>query len=190
MPSILALACDAVVGLRSSLRGMAYGAERSRGIRPEADDKLVALRDDPTVISPATHSRTARARRAVGVAILALLGVTAFAGCGQDDTPAATSTPPDPVSAAQSPFDSLQQQFVRVIHTVSPQVVQIQGSRGLGSGVVFDDHGNIVTNAHVVAAERRFVVTLAGGERPPATLVGADTSHDLAVVHVAGATPA
>jgi S1-C subfamily serine protease len=69
-------------------------------------------------------------------------------------------------------------------------VVQIQSGIGLGSGVVFDDRGNVVTNAHVVAGARRFVVTLSGGDRHPATLVGADRSHDLAVVHLAGAQPA
>jgi S1-C subfamily serine protease len=87
------------------------------------------------------------------------------------------------------PFAGLQQSFTQVVKTVSPQVVQIQSNIGLGSGVVFDGHGDVVTNAHVVQGSRRFVVTLPSGDRHPATLVGADTSHDLAVVHVAGASP-
>ncbi|MEA2405157.1 MAG: hypothetical protein QOE08_1804, partial [Thermoleophilaceae bacterium] len=32
----------------------------------------------------------------------------------------------------------LQQRFEHVVSTVSPQVVEIRGQRGLGSGVVFD----------------------------------------------------
>jgi len=93
-------------------------------------------------------------------------------------------------STTQSPVASLQQQFERVVQTVSPQVVQIQGERGLGSGVVFDDRADVVTNAHVVEGEQQFVVTLSGGDRHPATLVGSDPAHDLAVVHLTGATPA
>jgi putative serine protease PepD len=84
----------------------------------------------------------------------------------------------------------LQQRFTHVVKTVSPQVVQIESSTGLGSGVVFDDRGDIVTNAHVVNGSERFVVTLAAGDRHNAMLVGADMSHDLAVVHISGATPA
>jgi S1-C subfamily serine protease len=76
------------------------------------------------------------------------------------------------------------------VQAVSPQVVQIQGQRGLGSGVVFDSRGDVVTNAHVVQGERQFVVTLSGGDQHPATLVGSDPAHDLAVVRLSGATPA
>jgi len=76
------------------------------------------------------------------------------------------------------------------VKTVSPEVVQIQGSRGLGSGVVFDGRGDVVTNAHVVQGERQFVVTLSSGDHHPATLVGSDPAHDLAVVRLSGATPA
>jgi putative serine protease PepD len=72
---------------------------------------------------------------------------------------------------------------------VSPAVVQIQTSVGLGSGVVYDDKGDIVTNAHVVGNARRFVVTLAGGERHPATLVAAFPPDDLAVIRLQGANP-
>ena len=93
-------------------------------------------------------------------------------------------------STTQSSLASLQQQFERVVQIVSPQVVQIQGERGLGSGVVFDDRADVVTNAHVVEGEQQFVVTLSGGDRHPATLVGSDPAHDLAVVHLTGATPA
>jgi S1-C subfamily serine protease len=84
----------------------------------------------------------------------------------------------------------VQTRFEQVVRTVSPQVVEIRGKRGLGSGVVFDDRSDIVTNAHVIAGERQFTVTLSGGDRHPGTLVGADRAHDLAVVRVSGATPA
>jgi S1-C subfamily serine protease len=75
------------------------------------------------------------------------------------------------------------------VKTVSPEVVQIQTDSGLGSGVVFDGKGDIVTNAHVVTGARSISVMLAGGDRHPATLVGIYPQNDIAVVHVSGATP-
>jgi S1-C subfamily serine protease len=116
----------------------------------------------------------------IRLAVLALAGLTAIAGCGQSEAS----------SPAQSPSAGLQQRFVRVVQTVSPQVVQIQGNRGLGSGVVFDARGDVVTNAHVVQGERQLVVTLSGGAHHPATVVGSDPTHDLAVVRLSGARPA
>jgi S1-C subfamily serine protease len=107
------------------------------------------------------------------LAVLAcLVGVV---GCGQP-ADLASVTPQEP--------------FVPVVQHVSAAVVQIQSRSGLGSGVVLDRRGDVVTNAHVVAGARQFVVTLASGARHPAALVGADPAHDLAVVHIAGATPA
>jgi putative serine protease PepD len=128
-------------------------------------------------------------RRALALTALVLTALPAIAGCGQEQTRS-----PAPVASAsvamQPSFPALQQQFERVVQTVSPQVVEIQGQRGLGSGVVFDNRGNVVTNAHVVDGERQFSVTLARGDRHRATLVRSDPGHDLAVVHLSGASPA
>src|SRR3954463_5490827 len=94
------------------------------------------------------------------------------------------------VGRSTDPAVNPREPFVPVVHQVSRAVVQIQTAKGLGSGVVLDRRGDVVTNAHVVAGARRFIVTLAGGDRHPATLVGTDPSHDLAVVRIAGARPA
>jgi S1-C subfamily serine protease len=111
-----------------------------------------------------------------------MAAAAAIGGCGQ------SGRDPRPVSL-RAPMEQVQDGFVHVVETVSPQVVQIESERGLGSGVVFDDLGDVVTNAHVVAGERRFVVTLADGSRHPAALVGADQAQDIAVVRLAGARP-
>ena len=61
-----------------------------------------------------------------------------------------------------------------------------------GSGVVLDDRGNIVTNAHVVAGAKNLVVVYADGSQSPADLVGTDSPFsDLAVVRAktAGGKP-
>jgi putative serine protease PepD len=81
---------------------------------------------------------------------------------------------------------ALQQAIIAVVHTLSPSVVQIQNAQGLGSGIVFDARGDIVTNNHVVAGGGPYTVTTAAGKRYPAKLVGSFPPDDLAVVRVSG----
>jgi S1-C subfamily serine protease len=64
--------------------------------------------------------------------------------------------------------------------------VQIRSSRGLGSGIVYDSAGHVVTNAHVVAGSTRFQVTDSAGGTHAATLRGVFPEGDLAVIQVSG----
>ena len=124
------------------------------------------------------------------VALLVLAAAGAFAlAIGDRDTGGADASPLAPFPSA-TPFAAVQEQFVHVVDAVSPSVVEVRTADGLGSGIVFDRRGDIVTNAHVAAGADRFVVTLMGGEQHPATLVGADKDHDLAVLRLVGARPA
>jgi putative serine protease PepD len=82
---------------------------------------------------------------------------------------------------------SVQAAFIRVVKAVSPSVVQIENSAGLGSGIVLDRQGDIVTNAHVVGTATKFTVTFADGHQASGTLVGKFVPGDLAVVKVASA---
>jgi len=73
--------------------------------------------------------------------------------------------------------------YAGVVRQVLPSVVLIRTADGLGSGVVLDASGNIVTNAHVAGNAREFQVQVAGDTAPrPATLVGTYPPHDLAVI--------
>ena len=56
-----------------------------------------------------------------------------------------------------------------------------EASGSIGSGVVLDTDGNILTNNHVVEGATDITVSL-NGESYEAELVGADTSSDLAVI--------
>ncbi|MCX5201694.1 trypsin-like peptidase domain-containing protein [Streptomyces sp. NBC_00237] len=90
-------------------------------------------------------------------------------------------------SAAVSPgagVRQLEEGYQRVIEDVLPSVVQINARSGLGSGVVYDDKGHVVTNAHVVGQEKAFKVTVAteGGAPVGAKLVATYPEQDLAVV--------
>jgi putative serine protease PepD len=72
------------------------------------------------------------------------------------------------------------------VSRVSPSVVVIETTSGLGSGVVFNTNGDILTNDHVVAGSSKFTVTLSDGQKLLGTLVGAYPAGDLAVIHVTG----
>jgi len=73
-----------------------------------------------------------------------------------------------------------------VVHQLSPSVVQIQSPQGLGSGVVFDSNGDVVTNNHVVGNGSGPLTVTAGRHTYGASLIGRFAPDDLAVVHVSG----
>jgi S1-C subfamily serine protease len=77
---------------------------------------------------------------------------------------------------------SLQADYNRVVKEVRPAVVEIATTTGLGSGIVYDHKGDIVTNAHVVGDSKTFNVTLASGKQVDAILVGTYPAGDLAVI--------
>ncbi|HEX6449753.1 MAG TPA: trypsin-like peptidase domain-containing protein [Trebonia sp.] len=84
----------------------------------------------------------------------------------------------------------LQQEYVNTIRQVLPSVVEIRTSSGLGSGVVYDTAGHIVTNAHVVGSATSFQVFLANSATPlSAQLVHSYPPDDLAVIKITGTVP-
>src|SRR5690606_10775070 len=54
-----------------------------------------------------------------------------------------------------------------------------------GSGWVYDAHGHVVTNHHVVESATRIDVQLHSGEIRPAELLGSDPTTDIAVLKIA-----
>jgi len=73
---------------------------------------------------------------------------------------------------------------------VRPSVVRItgqntrSGASGLGSGIVIDDKGHILTNNHVVSGFDQIDVTLADGTSVSAEVVNTDPGNDIALVKV------
>jgi len=55
---------------------------------------------------------------------------------------------------------------------------------GIGSGVIFDDQGHILTNEHVVRDARKIIVKLPDGRWGPGTVLGADRRADVALVQI------
>ncbi|HEV7751096.1 MAG TPA: trypsin-like peptidase domain-containing protein [Baekduia sp.] len=109
-----------------------------------------------------------------------------MAGCGGGSTKTVTVGPGTAADtsdgSSSSTAQGLQEKYVQVVQRLSPRVVQIQTSQGLGSGIVYDGHGDIVTNAHVVGTSKKFDVTLGAGDQHSATLVGSFVPDDLAVI--------
>lgn len=64
---------------------------------------------------------------------------------------------------------------------VSVYVTTEDGSSGIGSGVILDTDGNIITNWHVAGDAASISVTI-DGQSYDATLVGGDSSSDVAVI--------
>jgi serine protease Do len=59
-----------------------------------------------------------------------------------------------------------------------------QETKGLGSGIIIDSQGHILTNYHVAGEATKIEVALADGSKYPARLVGGDPKTDLAVIHI------
>jgi Do/DeqQ family serine protease len=59
-----------------------------------------------------------------------------------------------------------------------------QEMKGLGSGMIIDPEGHILTNYHVAGGAAKMEVVLADGSKYPARLVGGDPKTDLAVIHI------
>ena len=59
--------------------------------------------------------------------------------------------------------------------------------QGTGSGFVWDELGNVVTNFHVIQGAQEALITLSDQRSYPASLVGASPEHDIAVLHDRGA---
>lgn len=104
-------------------------------------------------------------------------------------------------AAATGPTDSFVNAVRGVSQQVKPAVVQITNQQqvqtsqfnqpfvvpaGVGSGVIYDSQGHILTNNHVIEGAQQLLVSLPDKRSFPAKLVGADPQTDLAVVQIQG----
>jgi S1-C subfamily serine protease len=75
---------------------------------------------------------------------------------------------------------------VRMLHDQLFRVFPVQG---VGSGVIIDERGYILTNNHVIDDAERLKVTLADGQVLKGKIVGMDEATDLAVIKVESDAP-
>ncbi|HEX3355441.1 MAG TPA: trypsin-like peptidase domain-containing protein [Tepidisphaeraceae bacterium] len=113
------------------------------------------------------------------------LGVVAALGCA-----ASKKTPADPFPAATptAVVSVTKKIFPAVVRIDVAQEIYSQGKRtlqrGIGSGVIIDAQGHVLTNYHVAGRSVEIYVTLENKERVPAKLIGDDHWTDLAIVQM------
>nr|WP_294691819.1 trypsin-like peptidase domain-containing protein [uncultured Friedmanniella sp.] len=162
---------------------------------------------------PLGAPRTAQPRRRLG-ALLAAASLSAVVGAGAgvgsyayltDGGLPGTGSSISVTTVPASQTAVLDGTVVAAADAIQPSVVTIavragQGG-GVGSGVVLDDQGHILTNDHVVSAaaqssgqprlpgrggDSRITVTFQNGTTAQATVVGTSPTNDLAVIKVDG----
>ncbi|MDP2014215.1 MAG: trypsin-like peptidase domain-containing protein [Actinomycetota bacterium] len=134
-----------------------------------------------------------RTTRVVGACVLAVLGfalvaVLAFRiGSSSTDTalprpsPSASATGPKSLSAEQI-YEVILPSLV-VVRTESAATADVKGeNKGLGTGVVIDAAGTILTAYHVVGNAQSIEVEFADGTKSEAFVVLADPGNDVATL--------
>jgi len=152
-----------------------------------------------SMVLPAKPQRSGL--RTGAILLLSLLlatvfGTGLFAGWQFGRTSNTASSPVGTLQPSDNPSVSIPQltgnneDAVRqaVIQKVQPGVVQLIVNSGnaqsLGSGVIIDKRGYIITNSHVVDNAENIQVTLADGTQVVAEVTGTDPADDLAVIKI------
>lgn len=115
-------------------------------------------------------------RLAIGLLLVAPLASACTSGSGQGETPKTTPAASSSAAPASGPVG-----FADVAEQVSPSVVTVRTSTGLGSGVVLHDDV-VVTNQHVVGQQRDVTVVFADGTDGPGQVLATDPVTDIAVI--------
>ncbi|HUP74937.1 MAG TPA: trypsin-like peptidase domain-containing protein [Acidimicrobiales bacterium] len=138
-------------------------------------------------------------RGAIGGALAGALAAGVIGGAWFRDpsTPTATTTPPAAVTTAlrsssgdvRSVVEKSQASVVAIefTTTATQRGRTVQGT-GAGSGVIISSDGLVLTNAHVVESATNLSVRLSDGSKYAATVVGSDTSSDIALLQLEGAS--
>ena len=140
-----------------------------------------------------------RVVRAILVAVaIVLVALVALPYLRQTFLAASTPRPVQP----RGDLAEFERTTIELFDRVSPSVVQVvvprrsgatamseqpgPGAVGAGTGFLWDEAGNTVTNAHVVGEAGRVLVRTAARRNLAADVVGVASNYDLAVVRVTG----
>ena len=128
---------------------------------------------------------------------IATAAVTAAIVTNSRNTAATTPTPGASVAAsskagaAQSvvPLPTIYKQALPGVVTITTEARRFgRAGQGVGSGVVADMKGDIVTNSHVITGAQQIQVTFSDGTTVAGTVVTNDAADDLAIVNVSVAS--
>jgi S1-C subfamily serine protease len=131
----------------------------------------------------------------ITVIVVVVVAAAAYGiGAGHLFVPTAAEAVP-----AQSQYGTIPAQYdqntvMLVYKAVSPAVVEVDMTEGgssffnqtsgLGSGILLDSAGDILTNNHVVDGATSVSVKLSDGTSVPANVVGKDAIDDLAIINI------
>jgi len=142
----------------------------------------------PPPLAPVSPKRRGVVRTGALVALTLLLavifGVGLFAGWQFSKASTSTAQTTSTVQATSTVATAQEVAIAKVKAAVVEVAVTTQNASAIGSGVVIDQRGYIVTNNHVVAGAQSIEVVLADGTHLPAQLIGTDPADDLAVLKI------
>lgn len=147
--------------------------------------------------SPPPRKRSGRAGAIVLlILVLALIfGTGLFAGWQFANSHSAVTAEkvitvgaPSLTGATTAGLTAIEAQQEAAIAKIEPAVVELNVTTGqgqqIGSGVIIDAQGDVVTNNHVVSGAQTIEALLNTGKTEQAQLVGTDAANDLAVVRI------
>jgi S1-C subfamily serine protease len=158
----------------------------------ETSRQIEGIHPSPNPPEPAQkHPRPSGLRTGAIIGLILLLIVVfvigGFAGwVFASAKSSATGTTTTTTTQAATTLDAVRES---VAAKVRPSIVEVyvtlaQGA-AIGSGVIVNSQGYIVTNNHVVSGATTIQVILSNGTKEPAQLAGADAAYDLAVLKIA-----
>lgn len=95
-----------------------------------------------------------------------------------------TTTEPESIDVTAPTHAPGEEPIAEAAAVILPSVVHIQTTGGVGSGVIYDSDGLIVTAAHVVDGSDTVRVRFSDGEQVEGTVIGRAEQVDIAVIEV------
>jgi S1-C subfamily serine protease len=98
--------------------------------------------------------------------------------------PTTTTTTSPAIDVVAPTYAPGEEPIADAAEIILPSVVHIQTGSGVGSGVIYDSNGLIMTAAHVVDGVDSVSVRLSDGEQVSGTVVGRAEQVDIAVIEI------
>jgi S1-C subfamily serine protease len=160
--------------------------EESRFFPQDADEPTIPDQGHPAPVLPTTTRNRRGGCFRPGIAVLLLLLIlTVFLIGGIAGWEVGRTNAAAPASNNGTTLDQVRE---AVVTKVKPSVVEVIATlvngKAIGSGVLIDSRGYIVTNYHVIRGAQSVQVALSDGTNISATITGTDPGDDLAVLKI------
>jgi S1-C subfamily serine protease len=158
---------------------------------PCMNEKLDAIETPETRRWPAWKQTWRLTRPLIIIIVSALLGVYLYSVLFPAPIPLSQNKVDESIEQAIAAATPPPPHSAQVYQAILPSLVYIQTQRektkdegfGVGSGVVVNESGDILTALHVVADATEIEILFADGSRASAEIVSAEPENDIAVLH-------